>query len=179
MGYGYYKFAVEEELLQLEIDQGKEPQGFGGYGTLGPTSNGMLLGPLAAMLHAPGGIYWSALGGIYLYYTQFLLYVRVNELYRDGGKDAPLQEWCLPVFFPFNFVVGLRQVHFLSQNMYEKRGALPPNDPVADFFPFIKADTLTWQEFILTPSLWLSVLEDVNSINADKLPPLVRRLLSN
>ena len=33
--YAYYKFAVEEELLHTEIKQGKEPRGFGGYGTLG------------------------------------------------------------------------------------------------------------------------------------------------
>jgi hypothetical protein len=33
--YGYYKFAVEEELLQIEVEKGKEPRGFGGYGTLG------------------------------------------------------------------------------------------------------------------------------------------------
>ena len=33
--YAYYKFAVEEELLHIEIKQGKEPRGLGGYGTLG------------------------------------------------------------------------------------------------------------------------------------------------
>lgn len=34
--YGYYKFAVEEEMLALELEGGKTPRGFGGYGTLGP-----------------------------------------------------------------------------------------------------------------------------------------------
>jgi hypothetical protein len=34
--YGYYKFCVEEDLLQHELDNGKMPRGFGGYGTLGP-----------------------------------------------------------------------------------------------------------------------------------------------
>lgn len=33
--YAYYKFAVEEELLDTEIKQGREPRGLGGYGTLG------------------------------------------------------------------------------------------------------------------------------------------------
>jgi hypothetical protein len=32
--YGYYIFAIEEELLHIEIDKGK-PRGFGGHGTLG------------------------------------------------------------------------------------------------------------------------------------------------
>lgn len=178
--YGYYKFAVEEELLHIELERGDEPRGFGGYGTLGCFSYGMLLGPLAALLHAPGDLYWSTLGVLFIYYTQYLLYDRVNALYTCEGREAPLQAWwCLPAFFPFNFVVGLRQVHFLAQYMYEKRGVNPaPSDPVADFLPFIKADRFTWQEFFLAPSLWCNVLERVENIDKKRLPSIVRDLLS-
>lgn len=158
----------------MELDMGKEPRGFGGYGTLGPFSYAMVLGPLAAAMHVSGGLYWSVLGVIFLYYTQILLYERVNELYTDDGREAPLQVWwSLPLLFPLNFVVGLRQVHFLSQYLYEKRGVdPPPNDPVADLFPFVKAEKLDWQEFFLTPSLWCSLLADTKSPSAlrDLLP---------
>ncbi|KAG7351934.1 hypothetical protein IV203_007982 [Nitzschia inconspicua] len=178
--YGYYKFAVEEELLQMELEAGKEPQGFGGYGTLGPFTYGMFLGPLAEILHIPGGINWSAVGVIFIYYTQFLLYDRVNTLIEEEGvMEKPLQIWwCLPIFFPFNLIVGLRQVHFLSQYLYRQRGVVPPpNDLVADFFPFIKEPSLTWQEFLLTPSLWCSLLSDVEAIDAKSLPGPVQELM--
>jgi hypothetical protein len=178
--YGFYKFAVEEELLQMELEAGKEPQGYGGYGTLGPFTYGMLLGPVASILHIPGGLNWSALGVIFIYYTQFLLYDRVNQLIEEEGvMEKPLQVWwCLPIFFPFNLIVGLRQVHFLSQYLYRQRGIVPPpNDLVADFFPFIKEPSFTWQQFLLTPNLWCSLLSDVESIDAKKLPEPVQELM--
>ncbi|CAB9522537.1 expressed unknown protein [Seminavis robusta] len=178
--YGYYKFAVEEEMLQMELERGNMPRGFGGYGTLGPFSYGMLLGPMAALFHVPGGLHWSILGVAFIYYTQFLLYDRVNELFTDEGKEAPLNVWwCLPIFFPFNIIVGLRQVHFLSQYLYEKRGANPPpKDPVADFFPFIGAEPFSWQEFLLTPRLWCRLLQDVEGVDNNKLPAPIREILS-
>ena len=178
--YGYYKFAVEEELLEMELKAGKQPQGFGGYGTLGPFTYGMLLGPIAAILHIPGGINWSALGVIFIYYTQFLLYDRVNTLIEEEGiMEKPLQVWwCLPIFFPFNLIVGLRQVHVLSQYLYRQRGINPPpNDIVADFFPFIKEASFTWQQFLLTPSLWCSLLSDVDAIDVKTLPEPVQELM--
>lgn len=178
--YGYYKFAVEEELLNIELERGDQPRGFGGYGTLGCFSYGMMLGPLSAVLHAPGELYWSSLGVIFIYYTQFLLHDRVNALYTSEGREAPLQAWwSLPVFLPFNFIVGLRQVHFLSQYLFEKRGVSPaPSDPVADFFPFIKADKLTWQELFLAPRLWCSLFASAQDVDKKKLPSILRYFLS-
>ena len=197
--YGYYKFVVEEELLQMELESGKEPRGFGGYGTLGPFTYGILLGPMASLLHVPGGNYWSALGVIFIYYTQFLLYDRVNRLYQEdedytksfssesaldsndnpGSKPpAPLQVWwCLPIFFPFNLIVGLRQVHFLSQYCYKQRG-VSMADPLADFFPFIKKSSLTWQELVTTPSLWCSAFSEVEAFDPSGLPEPMRRILT-
>lgn len=164
----------------MELEAGKPPRGFGGYGTLGPFTYGLLLGPIAQLLHLPGGIQWSTLGIVFIYYTQFILYDRVNELYKEQGLEAPLTVWwCLPIFFPFNLIVGLRQVHFLSQLFYLQRGIdPPPQDPVANFFPFIQADTFGWQEFFLTPSLWCSLLESVEDIDRSTLPTPLQELLS-
>ena len=179
--YAYYRFAVEEELLQMELDRGKEPRGFGGYGTVGPFTYGVLLGPLAALLHLPGGMNWSILGISFIYYTQFLLYDRVNELYTDEGRPAPLNVWwCVPIFFPFNVIVALRQVHYLSQYLYEKRGVVPaPRDPIADFFPFVSYHNFSWQDFFVTPSLWCSLLSDVKNIDKNTFPSPARDLLKS
>lgn len=177
--YGYYKFAVEEEMLALELEGGKTPRGFGGYGTLGPFTYGLLLGPVAAFLHLPGGIQWTTLGIVYIYYTQFVLYDRVNELYRELGEEEPLEVWwCLPIFFPFNLIVGLRQVHYLSQYWYKQRGVkAPPQDPVASFFPFIEATKFTWQEFLTTPALWCVLLKNEDRVDRSKLPEPVQTFL--
>jgi hypothetical protein len=179
--YGYYKFCVEEELLQYEMDKGKVPRGFGGYGTLGPFCYGLLLGPLAAAAQWPGGLNWSGVGIVFIYYTQFLLYDRVNEMIREEGVilDEPLPLWwTLPIFFPFNLIVGLRQVHFLADYHYRQRGvAVPPKDPVVSFFPFIGADRFSWQQFVTTPSLWCSLLLNVDPIDVTRLPEPLRTIL--
>ena len=177
--YGYYKFCVEEELLEMELAANQKPRGFGGYGTLGPFTYGLVLGPIAAILHLPGGINWATAGIVFIYYTQFLLYDRVNELYKQEGLEPPLSVfWCLPFFFPFNVIVGLRQVHFLSQYCYRQRGVdPPPSDPVADFFPFIKAPRFTWQEFLTTPRLWSCLLSNQKDIESGTLPQPVQEFL--
>ena len=131
--YGWYKFAVEEELAAYNKEHPSEAQvatispydiaieqcnpstrcvngctpgipqcggdvldwhqGYGGYGTLGPFVLGLALGPLAEALGAPGGITWSAVGVLWIYYTQYILYERVNELYAAAGKEEPLTVW--------------------------------------------------------------------------------------
>lgn len=183
--YGYYKFCIEEELLQMELDAGKRtPKGLGGYGTLGPFTYGLILGPVAELLHLPGGVNWSAVGIIYIYYTQFLLYERVNELFSSDDDTTDISPpltvwWCWPIFFPFNLIVGLRQVHFLSQYHYLKRGIdPPPKDPIAEFFPFIGSDNFTWQEFLTKPSLWCVLLKEREDINVKELPEFAQSFLA-
>ncbi|CAJ1942732.1 unnamed protein product [Cylindrotheca closterium] len=170
--YAYYKFAVEEELLQTEIKQGKEPRGLGGYGTLGPFTYGLLLGPIAEILDTPGGMQWSLLSGVYLFCSQVLLYERVNDLYHEEGRERPLQAWwSLPLFFPFNIIVGLRQVHFLSQYLSRQRGLKLAKDPVCDLFPFIEVESLTWQQFMVSPKLWCSWFRDIDNLDPNFLLP--------
>lgn len=41
----------------MELEAKREPRGFGGYGTLGPFCYGLVLGPVAEILHLPGGEY--------------------------------------------------------------------------------------------------------------------------
>lgn len=177
--YGYYKFAVEEELLEMEIREGKTPKGFGGFGTLGPFVYGCLLGPIAYILHLPGGMNWTNLGIVFIYYTQFVLYDRVNQLYREEGLEEPLSLWwTLPIFFPFDLIVGLRQVHYLSQYWYRKRDMEAPTDPVVNFFPFIGASKFTWVDFFLTPSLWCNLFSNVNNIDPKTLPGPVQQFLA-
>ena len=120
------------------------------------------------------------MGVLFLFYTQFLLYERVNELYEEEGLVGPLQPWwSLPVFFPFNVIVGLRQVHFLSEYFYMKRGISPiPADPMADIFPFIKAEPFTWQEFLLRPRLWCSWLSSVDDIDRSSLPQALQTIFT-
>jgi hypothetical protein len=140
----------------------------------------MLLGPVAEILNLPGGMHWSLLAALYLYFSQFLLYDRVNDLYQDEGLEKPLQAWwCLPLFFPFNVIVGLRQVHFLSQFFSCQRGEEPTADPISDFFPFIKVESLTWQKFLLTPKLWCSLFSDVESIDPKMLPKPLQPILES
>jgi len=154
------------------------PRGYGGYGTLGLFSYGMLLGPLAELLHLPGGMNWCVVGISFLYYTQFLLYDRINQAYQREGLEEPLQVcWCFPFFLPFNLIVGLRQVHFLSQYFYHVRGMAAPSDPLTEFFPFIQAPRFTWQEFALRPSLWCSLLSHVEDIDTESLPQPIQSLL--
>jgi hypothetical protein len=61
-----------------------------------------LLGPLALLLDVPGGLQWANVGTIFIYYTQFLRYDRVNELYREEGLEEPLNLWWT---LPFSFLL--------------------------------------------------------------------------
>lgn len=142
------------------------------YAATGPFTYGLLLGPIAEILHVPGGMEWSLLSGLYLFHSQFLLYERVNDLYQDEGRQRPLQAWwSLPLFFPLNVVVGLRQVHFLSQYFCRQRGLKLSKDPICDLFPFIKVESLTWHQLMLSPKLWCSCFQDVDNVDPNVLLP--------
>ena len=53
-----------------------------------------------------------------------------------------------------------------------------PKDPVAEIFPFIAKPTLTWPEFLLTPSLWFAFLSSVGPIDRTKFPEPVQELFA-
>ena len=48
---------------------------------------------MASVLHIPGGIHWSSLGVIFMYYTQFLVYDRVNFLQLIMEKGVSMHSF--------------------------------------------------------------------------------------
>jgi hypothetical protein len=87
----------------------------------------------------PGWFGWfSCLGIAWIYIVQFKLYNTVNELYRQDDMTEPLTVWWL--FIPgLNLIVGLRQIHFLSQFWARKQG-ISVKDNLAESIPFLSAN---------------------------------------
>jgi len=132
--YGCYKWIVPEELRRYT--------GTGWSGTLcmAPFVLGIALPQLAYWVgSAPEWMPWLSLSGIFwIYIVQYRLYREVNRLYADAGKPEPLTAWWL-IVPGLNLVVGLRQIHFLSQYWAERSGR-EANDPIADLVPWLFAE---------------------------------------
>ena len=133
--YGYYKWIIQEELRKYN--------GYGWSGSLClfPFVLGVAL-PLALAKFDSDVPSWfsgfSFLGILWIYIVQFRLYRTVNELYRQAGLKEPLTVWWL--FVPgLNLIVGLRQIHFLSQFWAQAQGQ-EVNDPIADSIPLLSAN---------------------------------------
>merc|ERR1711862_83069 len=99
-------------------------------------------------------------------------YAQLEESQGIDPNPKPLTVWwCWPIFFPLNLIVGLRQVHFLSDYMYKQRGIQdPPNDPIVDFFPFIKERDLSFKDLLLKKRLWCALLSNVDDSKVTDLP---------
>jgi hypothetical protein len=133
--YGYYKWVIQDELRRYN---GK---GWSGALCLLPFGLGVVI-PQALRLFdpdVPGWFGWFSLVGIvWIYIVQFRLYNTVNELYRQAGMKAPLTIWWL--FVPgLNLIVGLRQIHFLSEFWAEQSGTTIV-DPIADRISFLSSN---------------------------------------
>ena len=162
--YGYYKFSVEEELFQYELQQTGKVSGCGGYGTLFPFVYGILIGFPASFLHIPGGEFLVEAAGAWILLGQINLYYRVNELCTEsedmkselGLTEGPLVEWWAVLPPPLDVVVGLRQVHFLSEYWRVKRGCAKEDDIIAEtLFPFISLpEKFTLKQFFRRPKHW-------------------------
>lgn len=162
--YGYYKFSVEEELYQYELQETGKVSGAGGYGTLFPFVYGIIIGGPMTLLHIPGGEFIIQAAGAWILVGQVNLYKRVNELCTEdenikaelGLKDAPLWEWWALLPPPLDVVVGLRQVHFLSEYWRVKRGYPKEKDIIAEeLFPFISCnERFTLKQFFRRPKYW-------------------------
>jgi hypothetical protein len=78
------------------------------------------------------------LGIIWIYIVQFRLYRTVNQVYRQEGLKEPLVVWW--IFVPgLNLIVGLRQIHFLSE-YWARKQEITIKDPVAKSIPFLSAN---------------------------------------
>ena len=160
--YGYYKFSVEEELFQYELQTGNgKVTGCGGFGTLLPFVFGILLGFPLSLLHLPGGETLIQAASAWILLGQVNLYRRVNELCEEakdelGMTEGPLWEWWALLPPPIDVIVGLRQVHFLSEYWRIQRGEAYDKDILAEeLFPFISAkERFTLKQFFRTPSMW-------------------------
>jgi hypothetical protein len=134
--YGWYKWIIQEELRRYN--------GYGWSGTvcLAPFVLGVVVPQLLRIYDpdVPGWFGWFSLLGIgWIYIVQFRLYKTVNALYLEAGMKAPLVIWW--IFVPgLNLIVGLRQMHFLSQYWARKQGMIV-KDTLAETIPFLSANT--------------------------------------
>lgn len=133
--YGYYKWVIQDELRRYN------GYGWSGARCLLPFVLGIAI-PQALRLFdpdVPGWFGWfSLLGVVWIYIVQFRLYRTVNELYRQAGMKAPLTVWWM--FVPgLNLVVGLRQIHFLSE-YWAKQAGKTIADPIADRLSFLSSN---------------------------------------
>ncbi|MDM9379106.1 hypothetical protein QUB80_00085 [Chlorogloeopsis sp. ULAP01] len=133
--YGWYKYIIQEELRRYN------GYGWTGIMCLAPFVLGVAV-PQALRLFdpdVPGWFGWfSLLGIVWIYIVQFRLYKTVNELYLQAGMKEPLVVWWL--FVPgLNLIVGLRQIHFLSQYWAKKQGT-SIHDALAESIPLLSVN---------------------------------------
>lgn len=133
--YGWYKWIIQEELRRYN--------GYGWSGTLclAPFVLGVAV-PQLLRIYDPDVPDWfgwfSLLGIVWIYIVQFRLYKTVNQLYHQAGMKEPLTVWWL--FVPgLNLIVGLRQIHFLSQFWAREQG-LTVKDVFAQSIPILSAN---------------------------------------
>lgn len=135
--YGYYKWVIQDELRRYT------GEGWSGAASLLPFLTGVTLPPLLAWLDPdvpPEFAVLSLLGVVWIYIVQFRLYRTVNRLYQEAGMPKPLVVWWL--FIPgLNLIVGLRQIHFLSQFWAMKHNTSVA-DPIAKTLPALFATVI-------------------------------------
>lgn len=155
--YLYYKLLVEDDLREFR------GLGIGGSLVIVPFALGLFAGVFGEFAYGAleGGFFdngfavafYSAFAWIYL--NQWFLYQKVNQLMEEAGRPAPLDPFGL--FIPgWNFVTGIRQIHFLAEYWAIQRNEALPADAFAELFPFAKKPTLTLPELATTPSLWFN-----------------------
>ncbi|MGG6297101.1 hypothetical protein ACQ4M4_22130 [Leptolyngbya sp. AN02str] len=130
--YGYYKWVIQNELRRYT------GQDWSGAVCLLPFLLGVAVPQLLRIFDpdVPGWFGWvSMLGVVWIFIVQYRLYRTVNRLYQSAGEPQPLEVWWL--FIPgLNLLVGLRQIHFLSQFWQQQRGKVA-NDPLAEALPIL------------------------------------------
>ncbi|MGB3652438.1 MAG: hypothetical protein WBA41_14640 [Rivularia sp. (in: cyanobacteria)] len=130
--YGWYKYIIQEELKRYN------GYGWSGMLCLAPFVLGVAVPQILRIFDpdVPGWFGWfSLLGIVWIYIVQFHLYKTVNKLYRDAGMKEPLVVWWM--FLPgLNLIVGLRQIHFLSQYWAQKQD-ITVNDFLAKSIPLL------------------------------------------
>lgn len=157
-------------MYQYELQTEGKVTGCGGYGTLFPFVFGVIIGfPLSFLPGTPGqfildsAALWILLGQVNLYRRVNELCTETDEIQKELGVDGPpLYEWWALLPPPLDVVVGLRQVHFLSEYWRVKRGEDYDKDIIAEeLFPFISdKERFTLKTFARTPSMWFWFTKD-------------------
>jgi len=135
LSFGWYKYIIHEEL--------KRYNGYGWSGKLclAPFLLGVAVPQILRIFDpdVPGWFGWFSLLGIFwIIISQFRLYKTINKLYSDAGMKEPLVVWW--IFVPgLNLIVGLRQIHFLSQYWADKQD-IAVNDFIAKTIPFLSVN---------------------------------------
>ena len=130
--YGYYKWKIQDEL------KAHGERVWSGAVCIIPFVLGIALPLLLAAFDpdVPAGFArFSFLGVLWIYIVQFRLYREINRLYVAQGWNPPLVSWWI-VVPGFNLVVGLRQIHFLSE-YWARLTDTPTPDPIAEKIPFL------------------------------------------
>lgn len=136
--YGWYKWIIQEELRAY--------RGYGWSGTLCllPFVLGVVLPQIVYFLNSDidDWIRWlSLLGVVWIYIVQFRLYQTINQLYEQQGLPKPLVVWW--IFVPgLNLVVGLRQIHFLSE-FWQQQKQVEIEDPLVKIVPILFVNKTT------------------------------------
>lgn len=141
-----------------------------------PIKYGVIIGfPLSFIIPSFGDFILEA-AGLWILLGQVNLYRRVNELCEESKEEmglisGPLWEWWALLPPPLDVVVGLRQVHFLSEYWRIQRGEDYEKDVIAEeLFPFISAkERFTLKEFFRTPSRWFWFTKDWNDFEFELL----------
>ncbi|MFK8186390.1 MAG: hypothetical protein AB8B99_23690 [Phormidesmis sp.] len=136
--YGYYKWMIQDELKAYAEAENAGIKVWSGAVCLIPFVLGIVL-PLALAKFdpdVPSEFAWLGFSGVvWIYIVQFRLYREVNRLYVLEGLKPPLVCWWI-IVPGLNLIVGLRQIHFLSQYWALKRGEAAP-DKLVDSIPFL------------------------------------------
>ncbi|EDX86585.1 hypothetical protein S7335_4290 [Synechococcus sp. PCC 7335] len=81
---------------------------------------------------------FACLGVLWIYIVQFRLYREINRLYIAQGWQPPLVSWWI-IVPGLNLVVGLRQIHFLSE-YWARLSGTSVADPIAEKLSFLSAN---------------------------------------
>jgi hypothetical protein len=141
-----------------------------------PFVYGVLVGFPLTLLRIPGGETLLQLTEFLILEGQVNLYQRVNERCFDeenerlGLNEPPLHAWWAFLPPPLDVVVGLRQVHFLSQYWRITRDERYEKDVIAEeLFPFICSQRFALKQFVRTPSNGFWFTKDWKDLEFDFL----------
>ena len=133
--YGYYKWKIQDEL------KAHGERVWSGAVCIIPFVLGIAL-PLLLAAFDPDVPGWfarfSLLGVLWIYIVQFRLYKEINRLYVARGWKPPLVSWWI-IVPGLNLIVGLRQIHFLSE-YWARLAGTPVSDRVAERVPFLSGN---------------------------------------